>query len=101
MASTPTTPQLAVVIPASKEKANLEVLLPALRQVLASLGLYAEIYVVTRDADDGTDEVATRWDAKLKPLTRMFFWSGYFPGLRTSPLTAMSGLVWKSHCRKM
>lgn len=57
-------PQLTVIIPASNERANLELLLPALRQVLLDLGLRAEIFVVTKDTHDGTAEVASRGDAK-------------------------------------
>ena len=57
-----TGPELTIVIPAHNERANLELLLPALKQILARMGLQAEIFVVTRDHHDGTAEVASHWD---------------------------------------
>lgn len=55
-------PDLTIVIPSNNERANLELLLPALRQVLARLDLQAEIFVVTKDPHDGTAEAASDWD---------------------------------------
>lgn len=58
-------PDLAVVIPALNERENLEILLPALREVLASLGLTAEIVVVDGGSHDGTREAAERWSVRV------------------------------------
>src|SRR3989442_105913 len=54
----PTRPDLAVVIPSWNERENLELLLPALKEVIASLGLTAEIVVADGGARDGTPRVA-------------------------------------------
>src|SRR6059036_648986 len=51
-------PDLAVVIPAWNERENIELLLPALREVIAGLGLTAEIVVANGRSRDGTAEAA-------------------------------------------
>ena len=53
-------PELAVVIPALNEQANLELLLPALRDTLDELGVPHEIVVVDGGSQDGTILVAGR-----------------------------------------
>src|SRR2546428_7597392 len=53
-------PDLAVVIPAWNERENIELLLPALREVIAGLGLTAEIVVADGGSRDGTAEAAQR-----------------------------------------
>ena len=58
-------PDLAIVIPAWNERDNLELLLPALREELASLGLTAEIVVADGGSHDGTREVAERKGARV------------------------------------
>jgi len=58
-------PQLAVVIPAWNERENLELLLPALKEVLAGLGLTAEIVVADGGSHDGTREAAERRGARV------------------------------------
>ncbi len=58
-------PDIAVVIPAWNERANLELLLPALRGQLESLQLRWEIVVVDAGSHDGTREAAERWDARV------------------------------------
>src|SRR5215471_8994371 len=58
-------PDLAVVIPAWNERENLELLLPALREVIVSLGLSAEIVVVDGGSYDGTREAAERRGARV------------------------------------
>lgn len=58
-------PDLAVVIPALNEHENLGLLLPALKEVVASLGLTAEIVVADGGSRDGTREVAERWGARV------------------------------------
>ena len=47
---------VAVIIPAWNERQNLELLLPALHEVLADLGLRADIVVIDGGSDDGTRE---------------------------------------------
>jgi dolichol-phosphate mannosyltransferase len=56
---------LAVVIPAWNERANLELLLPALKGQLDSLNLRSEIVVVDAGSHDGTREAAERWGARV------------------------------------
>jgi dolichol-phosphate mannosyltransferase len=51
---------LAIVIPALNERENLELLLPALREVVASLNLRVEIVVVDGGSRDGTAEAVTK-----------------------------------------
>jgi dolichol-phosphate mannosyltransferase len=58
-------PDLAVVIPAWNERENLELLLPALKETIASLGLTAEIVVVDGGSRDGTREAAERRGARV------------------------------------
>src|ERR671935_1182720 len=60
-----TAPELAVVIPAWNERENLELLLPALREVLDDLGVGAEIVVVDGGSTDGTREAAIRRGARV------------------------------------
>ena len=58
--SAPVRPDLAVVIPAWNERENLELLLPALKEVLADLGVTFEIVVADGGSRDGTREAAER-----------------------------------------
>src|SRR5437870_9039319 len=58
-------PDLAVVIPAWNERENIELLLPALREVIAGLGLTAEIVVADGGSRDGTAEAAQRRGARV------------------------------------
>src|SRR5215831_3343569 len=58
-------PNLAVVIPAWNERENLDLLLPALREVISRLGLSAEIVVVDGDSRDGTRAAAERRGARV------------------------------------
>lgn len=58
-------PQLAVVIPAWNERDNLELLLPALREVLEDLGVASEIVVADGGSRDGTREAAARRGARV------------------------------------
>ncbi len=51
-------PDLAIVIPAWNERKNLELLLPAVKEEVADLGLTAEIVVVDAGSHDGTREAA-------------------------------------------
>jgi len=52
------------VIPAWNERANLELLLPKLKEVAGSLGVDAEIIVVDAGSVDGTSEAATALGAR-------------------------------------
>jgi dolichol-phosphate mannosyltransferase len=63
--STLDSPELAVLIPAWNEAQNLEALLPALREVIAALGLKPEIIVIDAGSSDGTAQVAARQGARL------------------------------------
>jgi len=56
---------LAIVIPAWNERENLELLLPALREIVGALGLRAQIIVADGGSVDGTEQVAPRWGAEV------------------------------------
>ena len=58
-------PELAVIIPALNERENLEILLPALREEIAALGVPGEIVVVDGGSHDGTPEAAERRGARV------------------------------------
>jgi dolichol-phosphate mannosyltransferase len=58
-------PELAVIIPALNERENLEILLPALREEIAQIGIPAEIVVVDGGSHDGTSETAERRGARV------------------------------------
>ncbi len=61
-------PQLAIVIPAWNEKENLELLLPALKEVVAIIGVTAEIVVADGGSRDGTRQAAERrWACVVIP----------------------------------
>ncbi|TAL12093.1 MAG: glycosyltransferase [Nitrospirae bacterium] len=53
-------PDLAIIIPAWNERENLELLIPALKEMIAELGLRAEIVVADGGSRDGTCEAAAR-----------------------------------------
>jgi dolichol-phosphate mannosyltransferase len=54
----PNCPDISVVIPALNERNNLELLLPTLRDVIASLNLTSEIIIVDGGSIDGSREIA-------------------------------------------
>lgn len=56
---------LSVVIPALDEGENLDLLLPRLLEVLAALGVHAEIIIVTQRPDRATVEAAARAGARV------------------------------------
>lgn len=58
-------PEVAVVIPAWNEGANLELLLPMLRQTLTELGATFDIIVADNGSRDGTSAVAARHVARV------------------------------------
>lgn len=58
-------PDLAIVIPAWNERENIELLLPALKEMVGELGLRAEIVVADGGSRDGTREVAERKGARV------------------------------------
>lgn len=60
-------PEVSIVIPTLNERANLDLLLPALQEVVASLGVVAEIMVVDGGSRDGTREAALRRGARVVP----------------------------------
>jgi glycosyltransferase involved in cell wall biosynthesis len=58
-------PQLSIVIPALNEKENLDLLLPALNEVLVGMGVTAEIVVIDGGSGDGTREAAEKRGARV------------------------------------
>jgi dolichol-phosphate mannosyltransferase len=58
-------PDVAVIIPAWNERENLDLLLPALREVLDELGLVAEVIIADGGSQDGTKEAAERRGARV------------------------------------
>lgn len=58
-------PDIAVVIPAWNERENLDLLLPALKEVLDELGLVSEIVIADAGSGDGTREAAERRGARV------------------------------------
>jgi len=60
-------PQLAIVIPALNEKENLDLLLPALKEVVGGMGVTAEIVVVDGGSRDGTREASEKRGARVIP----------------------------------
>src|SRR5438128_4687343 len=56
---------LAVVIPAWNERENIELLLPALKEMIANLGFTAEIVGADGGSRDGTAEAAQRRGARV------------------------------------
>jgi dolichol-phosphate mannosyltransferase len=58
-------PDLSIVIPAMNERDNLELLLPALKEVVAAIGINAEIIVADGGSVDGTREIATSRGARV------------------------------------
>ena len=58
-------PDIAIVIPAWNERENLDLLLPALKEVLDELGLVFEIVIADAGSDDGTREAAERRGARV------------------------------------
>jgi dolichol-phosphate mannosyltransferase len=73
-------PELAVVIPALNERENLELLLPALREVLEDLGVVAEIVVADGGSTDGTSEAAVRRGARVVAQTERGYGGGLLAG---------------------
>src|SRR5213594_5187159 len=63
--STGPVPDLAIVIPALNERDNLELLLPAVKEVLGKLNVTAEIVVADGGSHDGTREAAERREARV------------------------------------
>lgn len=61
----PQRPDIAVVIPAWNERENLDLLLPALKEVLDELGLVSEIVIADAGSEDGTREAAERRGARV------------------------------------
>lgn len=49
---------LTVIIPTNKERENLSVLIPSLKEIIGKLGISHEIVLVDNDSKDGTEELA-------------------------------------------
>jgi dolichol-phosphate mannosyltransferase len=73
-------PELAVIIPAWNERENLELLLPALREVLEDLGVTSEIVVADGGSSDGTREAAARRGARVVTQTERGYGGGLLAG---------------------
>ncbi len=58
-------PEIAIVIPALNEKENLDLLLPALKEVVVGMGITAEIVVVDGGSRDGTRDAAEKRGARV------------------------------------
>jgi dolichol-phosphate mannosyltransferase len=58
---------VTVVIPAWNERDNLDLLLPALKEVFVDLGLRAQLVVADGGSTDRTPEIAARWGAHVVP----------------------------------
>ncbi|MFQ5932092.1 MAG: glycosyltransferase [Nitrospiraceae bacterium] len=56
---------LAIVIPTANERENLELLLPALKEVVVRLGVSAEIVIADAGSHDGTQDTAAGWGARV------------------------------------
>jgi dolichol-phosphate mannosyltransferase len=56
---------VTVVIPAWNERDNLDLLLPALKELFSDLGLRAQLIVADGGSTDGTPETAARWGAHV------------------------------------
>src|SRR2546422_4692591 len=78
-------PDLAVVIPAWNERENIELLLPALREVIAGLGLTAEIVVADGGSRDGTAEAAQRRGARGVVQKEPGYGSALLAGFSATP----------------
>jgi dolichol-phosphate mannosyltransferase len=63
--ATADSPQLTILIPAWNERANLELLLPELREVTGKLGITTEVIVVDAGSSDGTKDVAGSFGARV------------------------------------
>jgi dolichol-phosphate mannosyltransferase len=60
-------PDLAIVIPAIDERENVELLIPALWDVMGSIGVKAEIILVDGGSKDGTEQAAESRGARVVP----------------------------------
>ena len=81
MAGTGGAPDVTVVIPAWNERDNLDLLLPAVKEVLAGLGLQAQIVVADGGSTDQTRETAVRWGAQVVTQTEPGYGNALLAGL--------------------
>src|SRR5260370_12075043 len=58
-------PELAVLIPAWDERANLESLLPSLWEVIAKLGAASEVIVIDGGSRDGTQDIGEAFGVRV------------------------------------
>jgi glycosyltransferase involved in cell wall biosynthesis len=75
-----TTPDISIVIPALNERENLELLLPLLAEVLASLQLDAEIIVADGGSTDGSQELAKQAGARVVTQSERGYGGGLLAG---------------------
>src|SRR2546422_1745574 len=76
---------LAVVIPAWNERENIELLLPALKEMIVDLGLTAEIIVADGGSRDGTAEAAQRRGGRVVGQKGPGHGRGLLAGLLATP----------------
>lgn len=74
------TPDISVVIPALNERENLELLLPLLAEVLASLQLHAEVIVADGGSTDGSQEFADQAGARVVTQSERGYGGGLLAG---------------------
>src|SRR2546423_13757993 len=83
--STGPAPDLAIVIPALNERDNLELLLPAVKEVLGDLNVTAEIVVADGGSHDGTREAAERREARVVIQQERGYGGALLRGFAASP----------------
>ncbi len=74
--------QLSIIIPALNESHNLEFLLPAIHEILASLAVHYEIVVVDGGSQDTTAHMAERHGAKVLRTEKAGYGSAILAGIR-------------------
>jgi len=77
-------PDLSIVIPAMNEKENLELLLPALKEVISGLGIDAEIIVADGGSTDGTPDAAATRGARVVPQIERGYGGALLAGFAAS-----------------
>lgn len=86
MAQRPATnPELAIIIPAIDEQENLELLIPALWDVLGSIGVNAEIILVDGGSRDGTAHAAESRGARVVRQRERGYGGALLAGFASTP----------------
>lgn len=77
-------PELSVIIPAMNEKENLDLLLPALKETIAELGIVGEIIVADGGSTDGTRACAEGRGARVVQQTERGYGGALLAGFAAS-----------------